>query len=181
MGVCHLWTGQDVATARQLAVTGRSVPNKSGWNKIIHRDLKPSNIFMTWEDARQSAQNPYPTLLVGDFGCAVSSADIQAGQDGFDQLPIPDFAFAPHEFSAHREEGDVYSIALIVLCVMWRDQEPSDRNSMVDDWATDQMACVLGSRLQKDPNHRPKPQDLPKLVWREYQAWLAGRSDYDRP
>jgi serine/threonine protein kinase len=181
MGVCHLWTGQDAATARQLAMTGRSVPTKPGWNKILHRDLKPSNIFMTWGDGQQPNQHPHPTMLIGDFGCAVSAADIRAGQGNFIRLPIPDLSFAPPEFPAYGEESDVYGIALIVVCIVWRSQEPPSGNLFANNWATHSMARVLGRCLQRDPNLRPKPQDLPKLVWREYQMWLAGRSDHGRP
>jgi serine/threonine protein kinase len=181
MGLCHLWTGQDAATARQFAMTGHSVLTKPGWNKIIHRDLKPSNIFMTWGNGWQTNQNPYPTMLIGDFGCAVSAADIHAGQGNFDQLSIPDFSFAPPEFPAYREEGDVYSIALIVVCIVWRSQVPPSGNLLANNWATPSMTRVVERYLQRDPNLRPKPQEIPKLVWREYQTWLARRSDLGRP
>ena len=39
----------------------------SGWQQVVHRDLKPDNIFLS---KRPSQNNPYPSVVLGDFGLA---------------------------------------------------------------------------------------------------------------
>ncbi|KAK3707269.1 hypothetical protein LTR37_012270 [Vermiconidia calcicola] len=45
------------------------------WNSTWHLDLKPCNIFLSSHGQR----GPYPRVVLGDFGCAVSEKDIDDG------------------------------------------------------------------------------------------------------
>ena len=46
------------------------------WNCICNLDIKPANIFLT----SQGKTGVYPRVVLGDFGCAVTRADIEAGK-----------------------------------------------------------------------------------------------------
>ena len=47
----------------------------SSWNSTFHLDLKPCNVFFSAKDQR----GPYPRVVVGDFGCAITARDIRDG------------------------------------------------------------------------------------------------------
>ena len=51
------------------------------WNKICHLDIKPQNVFLEKPDGTS-----WPRVVLGDFGCAVTPADVHAGKaDPFNQ------------------------------------------------------------------------------------------------
>jgi serine/threonine protein kinase len=111
IGLAYLWTGQDALTVRRLAASGDVVPPKRGWDPIVHRDIKPSNVFMTWAASLDTC--PYPTILLGNFGCAIAARDWSAHA----RLPQNDVDFAPPEFPRYSGFGDVYALALTIVCV----------------------------------------------------------------
>ena len=180
IGLAHLWTGQDARTVRQLASSGRSITNVRDWNPVIHRDLKPSNIFMTWHDPLRIDTCPYPTMLIGDFGCAVTGDDIRNGRGMSNNLPVNDATFAPPEFPSFSEQGDVFSIGLIIVCIAYRSQVPPDGDPLQGNGASEAMAIVLRKCMMRREKDRPSPHTLPTLVWWGYQKWCAGRSDSGR-
>ena len=54
------------------AVRGRPA---SEWDPTFHLDLKPCNVFLS----TSGQQGPYPRVVVGDFGCAITLTDIWDG------------------------------------------------------------------------------------------------------
>lgn len=42
------------------------------WNRISHRDVKPDNIFLRWNGKVDSTSSPFPDLVLGDFGNAIT-------------------------------------------------------------------------------------------------------------
>jgi serine/threonine protein kinase len=173
IGLAYLWTGQGASTVRRAAAAGDAVPSKRGWDPIVHRDIKPSNVFLTWHDAIDNV--PYPTVLLGDFGCAVTSQ----GRRARTGLPQNDVDFAPPEFPSYSEFGDVYALALTVVCVGWIKQSPPKRE-MLNGWASEGMEMVLRKCLKREQTSRPSPGELPKYVWRGYQMWCRGRRDFGK-
>lgn len=47
------------------------------WDAICHLDLKPANVFLSTTDQ----EGPYPRVVVGDFGCAITVSDIVYGME----------------------------------------------------------------------------------------------------
>jgi serine/threonine protein kinase len=173
IGLAYLWTGQDATTVRRLAVSGQVIPMQRTWSSVIHRDIKPSNIFMTWHDPLRIDTVHYPTMLLGDFGCAVTAVDTANPS-----LPINDPDFAPPEFPVYSGYGDVFALALSVVCVGWVKQIPPKKNPLQGGWASEGLEMVLRKCLMCDQRARPGPRELPKCVWRGYQMWLGGRNNY---
>jgi serine/threonine protein kinase len=171
IGLAYIWTGQESLTVRRIAAAGDIVPRKPRWEQIIHRDIKPSNVFMTWS-ASPMDTCPYPTLLLGDFGCAVTPRDTSINII----LPQGDVEFAPPEGASYSKFSDVYALALTVVCVGWMKQSPPRRNAL-KWWASEGMEMVLRKCLRTDPEMRPTPGELPKYVWRGYRMWCRGRRD----
>jgi serine/threonine protein kinase len=172
IALAYLWTDQDALTVRQCAAAGQIVSPKRGWSPIIHRDVKPSNVFLTWHDALNVDTCPYPTVLMGDFGCAVTARDTGVGA----VLPGNDGEFAP-EWPSYSEYVDVYALALMVVCIEWIKQRPPRENPL-NGWASEGMDMVLKKCLAKEQRARPAPGELPKYVWRGYQMWCRGRRNF---
>ncbi|KAK3704092.1 hypothetical protein LTR37_014067 [Vermiconidia calcicola] len=50
---------------------------KRDWNTLCHLDIKPCNIFLSTADQA----GPYPLVVLGDFGCAITKSDIVFGME----------------------------------------------------------------------------------------------------
>lgn len=171
IGIAYLWTGQDEATVRTCAALGEVVPRKSGWTRIIHRDLKPSNVFMTWRNKPTDPPNPHPVMMIGDFGSAVSTDDVIN-----EVVPPTDHRFASPEFPECGKYSDVWSTALIIVCIGWTRQEPPTDSEYLTGWESKSMHKVLKKCFHRDQDIRPDPAELPKYVWRGWQTWIGGRT-----
>jgi len=174
VGLAHLQTGQDTETIRTKGQRGEPIPAKRGWNPIVHRDLKPSNIFMTWANRIGS----YPTLLLGDFGCAVTGDDLRAGLGAPGTVPPVDTAWVPPEYPVFSDRSDIFTLGLIVMCLAARTQEPPRGPNPLIGYASQGIITVVENCMERIPRERPSAQELPALVWWGYQEWLKGRDDY---
>ena len=73
----------------------------SRWQHVVHRDLKPDNIFLR---EKITPQNPFPDVVLGDFGLATFSPT--SGRAGaIDFMP-------PEEYSSAK--GDVWSLGATI-------------------------------------------------------------------
>jgi len=173
--VVWLNTGCDIATMLRYAASGRVIRKARGWNPIYHRDIKPSNVFMTWEaqgDVR------WPTMLLGDFGCALTDDDKPAAN----AMPLGDGDFAAPEEPAWSQYTDVYSSALVVACLGWMvHAPPRGVHALTNNWASAPMHGVLERMLKLYMWHRPAPGELPKYVYRAHQEWLAAPAQRGYP
>lgn len=168
IALAFLWTGTDARTAKQKAAEGQNLASIPGWNPVMHRDIKPANVLMTWKDPLQVDTCPYPTILLGDFGCAVTLQECGAGSAN---PPHNDAVFAPPEQSFYSEKADIYSMALVVICLAYRQQLPPRCDPFSNGWASEGLKMVLTKCLRAAAKDRPTPFELPKLVWRGYQMW----------
>jgi serine/threonine protein kinase len=182
LAFCHLWTGRSVSTTRIYANQFKSVEAHGDWNSIIHRDIKPANLFVTWKD--QFGDNcHYPTIVVGDFGLCTSIEDIRTGRASSTTMSgyTPDFK--PPEAPQFCARGDIYQLALSIHCLARMSDMPDMDHSLNDNhplprrYRDSELRRLLVMCLQRNPDKRPYPQDLPALVWRGYKAWRKLRLD----
>lgn len=176
IALAYLWTGRDAQYVRQAAQAGRPITNVAGWDAVVHRDLKPSNVFMTNEGPLQLDSCPYPTMLLGDFGSAVSVSEIASGRARCDRIPGNDPMFAPPEYPNYSEHGDVFSLGLILLCVVYQTQEPPIVALVESSRMSAHMAALLTLCMQQRQSRRPTPKTLPNLVWSGYSNWRKERN-----
>ncbi|KAF2826833.1 kinase-like protein [Ophiobolus disseminans] len=177
VGLAHLQTGRDSREIRKKAMRGEPISWRSGWDPIVHRDLKPSNIFLTWSDSVQMGRTRHPTVLLGDFGCAVTGKQVRAGAGAPGVVPPTDGAWIPPECPGFSDRSDVYTLGLIVMCLAARSQEPPEQNPLTSAYASKEMIKTVKNFTEYRPRDRPCVQELPALVWRRYQSWWNGRSD----
>ncbi|KAI4650540.1 hypothetical protein J4E93_002896 [Alternaria ventricosa] len=186
--LCYLWTGQDYKKIHDDAIQGRPVERMRGWNAIRHRDLKPANILMTWSSPlADDASSGYPTIVLCDFGCSVKSTDISLNNQAAEILAWVDLAFEPPE-STYSERGDVYSLALILLCLAQMRQCPN--MDVLDEECNPlgysiyfqlELGSLFGECLEPDPSDRPEQEILPVVVWEGYQSWRSYNADSGKP
>jgi serine/threonine protein kinase len=183
LAFCHLWTGRSDYTIRKCAVERRSVEGLEGWNCIVHRDIKPGNLFLTWKDSNGGDKCHYPNLVLGDFGLCTSLEDIDAGRASAFKTSGYTPAFITPEFPKFCARSDIYQLALSVLCLARMSTKPdmslplSDNHPLPRRYGSAELRNLLINCLQRDPNKRPQPNDLPALVWSGYQAWRKSRRD----
>ncbi|KAF2024541.1 kinase-like protein [Setomelanomma holmii] len=166
LALAYLATGTDAQTALAQARAGQNVTVVPGWQSVLHRDIKPSNVFMTWE----GTHNRHPTMLLGDFGCAIDRNDLRMLPD---TIPPNDPDFAPPEYPDCNDRSDVYSMGLTVLCVASKSQLPLPGDSFANGWASAGMEMVLKKCLRGHPSGRPSLFELPQFVRRGYNMWVT--------
>ncbi|KAH8725983.1 kinase-like domain-containing protein [Phaeosphaeriaceae sp. PMI808] len=183
IALSHLETGQSPTTIKNYAMEGKRVEMVKGWNCIIHRDIKPGNIFLTGKNTADSDECPYPTVVLGDFGCSTTIADINAGISNPDHCSGFTPCIAPPESPRFCLKGDSYMLALTIQCLARMQNRPNMGQALGEDhplprrYACGALRELLVSCLQYDPRNRPHPGDLPALVLKGYTSWRGGRSD----
>jgi len=84
---------------KQNAPEKNRLPNN--WQPVIHRDLKPDNMFL---GNPCTSDNPYPDVVLGDFGFATLKPIREVGGA---------LAYLPPEFEASKA-GDVWSLGATI-------------------------------------------------------------------
>ncbi|KAF2125526.1 kinase-like protein [Dothidotthia symphoricarpi CBS 119687] len=178
LALAYLQTGRDGMSVGRAAMGGSSVSRKEGWNRIFHRDIKPANLFLTWQDGLGANSSPYPSVVLGDFGCAVSERDMREAQS---TIPFAcDMAFVPPEAPRWSEMGDVYMLGLVGWCLAEGVGVPDARECEALARGVERkkgLERVVGMCLRLRPEERPRPEELPVRVWKAYEGWKAGRKD----
>jgi serine/threonine protein kinase len=178
LALCHLCTGRSSATTRRRAKEGKSVDTLDGWNHIIHRDIKPDNLFLTWNAMRDGSICHYPNVVLGDFGLCTSSADIDSGRASAYMHNEGTPGFAPPEAPQFRVRGDTYQLALTIQCLAGMLDRPDNGAHVLPRvYRCRYLKNLLIDCLRTNPENRPMPHDLPKLVHRGWMAWRNSRRD----
>lgn len=178
VAVCYLWLGAGCEETLARAVVGKNARTVAGWNSIMHRDIKASNVFLTWGPGG-GVDEVYPRVVLADFGCAVSTRDVERG------TPIAmggDEAFAPPETRQRwfSEKSDVWGVGLVVHCLVLMSQVPvgSAREREGSPFGECRvgraLTKVVAGCLRREARNRWGPGELPRVVWSGYTEWQRG-------
>ncbi|KAF2024283.1 kinase-like protein, partial [Setomelanomma holmii] len=174
LALAQMWTGADAETIRQRARKDKFTKEVIPAKRVVHRDLKPSNIFLTWQDPFDVERCPYPTSVIGDFGCSVMPEDVFAGKAHMYQHSGCTPAFMPPEAEwKWCSRGDIYQLGLSIHCLARMDPDPKlrRRDILPGMYKHDGLRKLLTMCCQYDPDNRPVAGELPALVYRGYCAW----------
>lgn len=180
LAVCYLWTGHDYTDTRQRAFQGKSAPQRPGWAPLLHRDIKPGNVFMTRDTSTASlsadSHTVYPCIVLGDFGCVVSTTDRFSRHA--DQLGHGDPRFEPPE-RAITMQSDVFCVGVVLHCLARMAQFPDDIQPYLSlgrqYTGSMHLAHLARECLATRPHQRPSPLELPKKVFEGYRVWRQAR------
>jgi len=86
------------------------------WRRVLHRDIKPANIFL-----KSSLYLTYPTVVLGDFGCAT-----KYGIKDWNDITsiIGTRLWQPPELPQHTARGDVWSLGAVIQALCRLDEGP---------------------------------------------------------
>ncbi|KAF1979273.1 kinase-like protein [Bimuria novae-zelandiae CBS 107.79] len=87
---------------------------------VIHRDITLTNVLL----GSPSQNDTYPTVQLGDFGCAVTQKDMV--QSSLANLLPGNPRFLPPEGCEAHKASDIYQTGLVVLCLYMRDNDPTE-------------------------------------------------------
>jgi serine/threonine protein kinase len=125
-----------------------------GWNVVYHRDIQPSNVFLTSDG---EAKTGLPLVVLGDFGCSTSFAEIASGFSDPVNVERQDCTFAPPEAPRYGLGSDIYQIGLVMWCLMFWELDPGlDFEVLRDDVLetedyTDELKEIVAGCLEVDP------------------------------
>ncbi|MCJ1367456.1 hypothetical protein MMC16_006589 [Acarospora aff. strigata] len=86
------------------------------WPRVLHRDIKPANIFL-----RSGLYSVYPTVVLGDFGCATMYG--MRGWNGSARL-VGTSSWQPPEVPEHTTRGDVWAVGAVIQAMCRLDHGP---------------------------------------------------------
>ncbi|KAF2660792.1 kinase-like protein [Lophiostoma macrostomum CBS 122681] len=112
----------------------------SSWDMVVHRDITLRNIFLGAASdpacSNSGHTNRYPSIKLGDFGCAVPRSDVTSGgitfkedcmgecQGGAAHLPLMYGQIVPPEGGGVNPSSDVYQMGVVMLCLLLHMNEP---------------------------------------------------------
>ncbi|PSN68141.1 kinase-like protein [Corynespora cassiicola Philippines] len=146
---------------------GNSIPNNGEvWDAVMHRDVIPSNVFLTVSDQSE----PYPRIVLGDFGCAMEQSrynELQSGNMG--PLALDNAFLTPERPLIHDIRSDVYQLGLIIWCLAYRTVIPGYSTFLAvhtDEFElglwpySSRLADLMALCLSWNPNNRPSSGEL---------------------
>jgi hypothetical protein len=128
-------------------------------------------------------KTPFPTLILGGFGCSKSYNDILSGKSRkyahSGQMP----AFAPPESPKWNERGDIYMLGLTIHCLSQNrgGSDLKNHSPLSPRYKDENLRKLIKECIKTDPHDRPKANDLPVMVHSGYKSWRKKRDDDCRP
>lgn len=140
------------------------------WNTICHLDIKPSNVFLS----SRNTKGPYPRVVLGDFGCAVSWRDIMAGKEdratqwqGTIGWHAPEHHVDPNGFGVQGRYGkptDIWQMGAVVQAMCRRTghplQELADQERPCGSRYSGDLNKVVACTMRKENSKRPTALDM---------------------
>ena len=98
----------------------------SAWNWIVHRDIWPANILVG-SRPMSGGEDAYPSIVIADFGSAVSKLDVQCGRHRRLELrQQPDFKVpGVDRAEVVDRRSDVYQVGINLVAMGRLDLEPA--------------------------------------------------------
>ena len=148
------------------------------WDCICHLDIKPGNVFLT----RRQKKGEFSRVVLGDFGCAVTKSDINAGKaNRIGQTRGTDGWFPPESVPSltgtsngrYGKPSDIWQVGAVVQAMCRLLVEP-DMDLVVINRACGSSYSRELNRMVKwmmdpDPSKRPSVRELAFEVRREME------------
>jgi hypothetical protein len=122
---------------------------------------------MTNEDSLGTDKTPFPTLILGDFGCSKSYKGIVSGKSRKYMHNGETPAFAPPESPKWNERGDIYMLGLTIHCLgqMRGGPDLKIHFPLSPRYKDENSRKLIEQCTKTDPQDRPKANDLPAMVY----------------
>ncbi|KAF2485465.1 kinase-like domain-containing protein [Neohortaea acidophila] len=148
------------------------------WNAICHLDIKPANVFMDTRKSVGYENLPYPTLILGDFGCCITKDDRMRGKIKSNVPPYgtagwfpPETTYAdPGPKGAYGKHSDIWQLGGVIqtMCrlIAVPDTYYLDTDRPCGRGYTPQLGNAVRMCMHKEAFTRPNAIDVAKNVKR---------------
>lgn len=136
------------------------------WNALWHLDIKPCNVFLSTSGQR----GPYPRIVLGDFGCAVSASDILEGREDPQRQPAITRGWEPEEYGRYYgSRTDIFMMSGVVHCLARMQPVKPDRHrlqsrSPCGSSYSPQLNETVARGAKRDWKQRHSAADVVRLV-----------------
>ena len=157
------------------------------WDTIVHMDIKPANVFWSMKRGKGLEDDEHPTIILGDFGCAVTQTEVLRGKYPKVGQPFGTDGWFPPE--AHAKEGvwagrygrptDIWQVGALITCMcrlsLLPDPIKIKTAKPCGEHYGPELNKLVASLLRKHPMARPAAVDVVEVM----RSWSKVRLDED--
>ena len=156
------------------------------WDTIVHMDIKPGNVFVKHGRGLGLEDDEYPTIVLGDFGCAVRATDVARRKELLDGQPFGTPGFFPPEASGTSKHAgrwgrptDIWQVGALLVC-MCRLVDVPTLDMLVSpnpcgDMFGPELNKMVKTLLREDPAKRPMAVDVVEIMREMGRLKVRGR------
>lgn len=154
-------------------LTAHNNPNSKvpGWKTICHLDIKPANILLAHNQFPGREHMPFPRIVLADFGCSVTSADVLAGRESAvvqeygtpGWFPPENPGVTPRDMMGrYGKPTDIWQAAGVIqaMCLLLYQPDMSKTLMPVGRKHGPELNCIVGTCMNADFVRRPTAMDL---------------------
>lgn len=144
------------------------------WNTLCHIDIKPANIFLQSKKVAGYENVPWPTVVLGDFGCAVTKRDVKDGKVSCNMIPFGTDGWYPPEANSEEirsiemglygRQTDIWQLGGLVLVMCHKLNYPDMRLVASERPCSSNYTTALSQAVQncmaRKPSMRPTAIDV---------------------